>query len=243
MCLDGCACLSGVQGVIGICSRCGVESKVMLSFGKLICNQCKDNRPKKMQGNSGMFASNQMMFTFNTGLYLERVPKSNIVFGKMYFEHYPGSKGIVGRCFCYLIHNNGKIVGIIGFNSPPSNYKIFRSYFNTNNDNTFMSNNVFRIIDTEKNLATRVMKLARNQVQKDHLAKWGSSLMGLVTFVEPPRTGALYKADNWDYLGMTQGMRMKRDKLTWNKVFYHDVPKLIYGYKYQSKKKRGCRYD
>lgn len=190
-----------------------------------------------MQGNAGMFSSSQEIFTFYPGLYLERVPKSNELFGRLFFEHYPGSKGIPGRSFCYVIHNNNCVAGIIGFNSPPSNYKVFRNYFSVDDDNLYMSNNVFRITVTEKNLATRVMKIAREQVQKDHIEKWGYPLIGLVTFVEPPRTGALYKADNWDYLGMSQGIAMKRDKETWEKVYTKDVQKHIYGYKYKLPKK------
>lgn len=218
---------------VGQCDRCGKEGKLIPAFGKYICHECKSNRPNKMQGNAGMFESSQMAITFGSNLYLERVPKSNVVFGKMFFEHYPESKGIPGRSFCYLIHNNGAVAGIIGFNSPPSNYKVFREYFQVDNDNIYMSNNVFRIVESEHNLATKVMKLAREQLQRDHILKWGFPLIGLVTFVEPPRTGALYKADNWDYLGMSKGIAMKRDKETWEKVFTQDVQKLIYGYKYK----------
>ena len=187
-----------------------------------------------MSGNSGMFESGQSVFTFRDGLYVERVPKSNRTFGKMFFEHYPQSKGIPGRSFCYLIHNNGSVAGIIGFNSPPRNYKKFREYFDTDNDNMFMSNNVFRIVKSEHNLATRTLKIVRNQVQYDHVEKWGIGLLGLVTFVEPPRTGALYRADNWDYLGESQGIMMKRDKETWDRIYSKGVKKHIFGYKYKS---------
>lgn len=214
----------------GICDKCRKEGKLFPSFGKYICSDCKDNRPKKLSGNAGMFASDEMPMSLDVNLHLERVPKSNGVFGRLFFEHYPGSKGIPGRSFCYLIFNYGRVVGIIGFNSPPSNYRKFREYFSVDNDNAFMANNVFRIVDTEKNLATRVMKIARNQVQKDNIEKWGFPLVGLVTFVEPPRTGALYKADNWDFIGMSKGISMKRDRETWDKVYKTGVPKLIYGY-------------
>jgi hypothetical protein len=218
---------------VGKCDRCGKEGKLLPAFGKYICVPCKDARPKKFTGNAGMFASGQIALTFGEELYLERVPKSNEVFGKMFFEHYPGSKGIPGRSFCYLVHYKNEVAGIIGFNSPPSNYRIFRQFFEVDNDNVFMCNNVFRIVHTEKNLCTRVMKLARQQLQKDHMDKFGIYLIGLVTFVEPPRTGALYKADNWNYLGETQGIAMKRDKETWEKVYTKDVKKLIFGYKYK----------
>lgn len=220
----------------GKCDRCGQEGKLLPAFGKHICEDCKDNRPKKMQGNAGMFASPQIAMSFTKDLHLERVPKSNVVFGRLFFEHYPGSKGIPGRSFCYLIHNNGMVAGIIGFNSPPHNYKIFRDFFNVDDDNLFLSNNVFRITKTEKNMATRVLKLARHKVEEDYQDKWSTNLLGLVTFVEPPRTGALYKADNWKYLGMSKGIRMRRDKETWDKVYEDSVPKHIFGYRYKTKR-------
>lgn len=226
---------------IDSCDRCGQHSKLLPSFGKWICTDCKDNRPNKMKGNAGLTSSNQIAITFQDGLYVERVPKSNPIFGKMFFEHYPNSKGIPGRSFCYLIYNNREVAGIIGFNSPPSNYKIFRDYFHCDNDNVFMSNNVFRIVNTERNLATRVLKIIRFQLQQDHFDRWKTLLIGLVTFVEPPRSGALYKADNWDYLGMTQGISMRRDKETWEKVYAKSCRKLIFGYKYKVSKT--CRAE
>lgn len=77
------------------------------------------------------------------------------------------------------------------------------------------------------------MKIARNVIKKDYEKKYGQELIGIVTFVEPPRTGALYKADNWDYIGESAGKRMKRDKDTWEKVFTEGQKKLAFGYKYK----------
>jgi hypothetical protein len=50
----------------------------------------------------------------------------------------------------------------------------------------------------------------RERVKKDYEERYKDELVGLVTFVEPPRTGALYKADNWQYLGETQGVHVSR---------------------------------
>ena len=61
-------------------------------------------------------------------------------------------------------------------------------------------------------------------------------MLGLITFVEPPRTGALYKADNWIYIGETQGIEVKRRGDTWIKKSYmQGDKKYIYGYKYKNK--------
>lgn len=218
----------------GVCSRCGKDGSLHPSFGKLICTDCKTSRPKTGTGNSGLGQSDQEVMIFTDGLELRRVPKADKTFGKLFFSHYPGSKGIPGRSICYLVEYHGQVAGIIGFNSPPKNYGVFNDFFGVGMENHFLINNVFRLVNNEKNLATRVMSIARKDARTVYETKYGDKLMGLVTFVEPPRTGALYKADNWQYLGMSQGKRMKRDPVTWEKVFSEGEKKLIFGYKYKN---------
>ena len=217
----------------GVCSKCGKQGRLFPSFGKHICSECKSNRPKKGTGNSGMFQNTQGMFVFENDLCLVRCKKSDPFFGRLFFEHYPGSKGIPGRSLCYLVMYCGEVAGIIGFNSPPKNYGIFNSYFGKDLENFFLINNVFRLINNEKNLATRVLSLARKTAKNDYEAKYNDALIGLVTFVEPPRNGALYKADNWQMIGESEGKRMKRDSETWEKVFSQGEKKLCFGYKYK----------
>jgi len=218
----------------GICDRCGKESESLEpAFGKHICGECKTNRPRKGEGNAGLYSTGQLRFTHSAGLHLDRVPKSDGLFGKLFFEHYPQSKGIVGRALCYLIYNDSVCIGIIGASSPPYNYRKFREYFCIDDENLFLNNNVFRLIENKRNLGTQVLKLFRKRVLVDYLSKYSTNLIGLVTFVEPPRTGAVYKADNWDYLGETEGKRMRRDKDTWAKVYEAGTSKLIFGYKYK----------
>lgn len=218
-----------------ICNKCKKEiiGKYYHSFGNIICEECKNNRPKKGTGNSGLRDNPQNTLFHESGLHLELVPKSNGIFGHLFFSHYPKSKGIPGRSLCYNIYDYNDIIGIIGVNSPPANYKIFREFFKTQNDNCFMNNNVFRLIKNEKNLGTKILKLFRNRVRSDYKNKYNEDIKGIITFVELPRTGALYKADNWDYLGQTQGKRMRRDPQTWEKIFIDGEIKHIFGYKYR----------
>lgn len=216
----------------GLCSRCGKPGRLHPSFGKLICTNCKDSRPSRGTGNSGLRQDSQGIMIFSDDLQLRRVPKSDPTFGKLFFSHYPGSKGIPGRSLCYLVEYCTEIAGIIGYNSPPKNYGIFNDFFGDGMENHFLINNVFRLTNNERNLATRVLSLSRRIIKLAYEQKYGDVLVGLVTFVEPPRTGALYKADNWSFLGMSQGKRMKRDSETWEKVFTEGEKKLIFGYKY-----------
>jgi len=176
-------------------------------------------------------------------LDLIKVKKSNPLYVKWFIEHYPESKGIVGRQLNFLIYSFGKPIGIIGFASPPLNYNIFNKYFdfdinNKSGENAkkILNNNVFRIVYTQKNYGTKILKIARNKVYKLYYEQYNDKLLGLVTFVEPPRTGAIYKADNWIYLGNTKGIEVKRRGDNWTeKQYFKGIQKLIFGYKYNIK--------
>lgn len=237
------ACFGGAENFMswknkkGSCNRCNKYSeKLYPSFGKYICSECKDSRPRKGKGNAGLFSGcSQNFINFEKGLALVRVAKSDQLFGKLFFEHYPNSKGIPGRSLCYLIYNDNILLGIIGVNSPPKNYKIFTKYFNSVDEIHYVNNNVFRLIVNEKNIGTQVLKVFRRKIKIDYELKYGDELVGIVTFVEPPRNGAVYKADNWDYLGETQGKRMTRRE-DWEKTFTNGTVKLIYAYKYKKNK-------
>jgi len=199
-----------------ICDICGkLKPKVIECWGKKHCPECFEARPKTgIVGHSGMVSDpnimNQRMLAFDTNLKLTKVPKGDKVFATLYLAHYPESKGIVGRQCNYLVERKGEVLGIIGANSPPLNYKIFNNFFKEYTEKNWLNNNVFRLIYNEKNLGTRTLKMFRERVKKDYEKQYKDILIGLVTFVEPPRTGAVYKADNWTYLGMTQGIRCTR---------------------------------
>jgi len=197
------------------CDFCDYEGKVIETWGKKYCKECYDKKPKKGNGHSGMLKDKYIdeklkQVCFTNGLRLQKVRKGNKLFASLYLEHYPHSKGIVGRQLNYIVWNDNKIVGIIGANSPPLNYKKFREYFNTEDEKCFLNNNVFRIIRSKKNQATQVLRLFRNTIKKEYKERYGDEIIGLITFVEPPRTGSIYKADNWDYLGLTQGISVTR---------------------------------
>jgi hypothetical protein len=221
-----------------VCDRCGKETeKHYRAFSKIICEQCKNNRPNKGTGNSGMFSDNQSIFCFSEELVLQRCKKSDKTFGRLFFTHYPESKGIVGRSLCYLVIYKNQVAGIIACSSPPKNYKHFREYFNTTDDNLYVNNNVFRLVLNEPNLGTKTLKLFRERIAKDYEKKYGTKLIGIVTFVEPPRTGAMYKADNWNLLGETQGIKVIRRE-NFEKQYIEGTKKLIYGKKFIKQKQK-----
>jgi len=209
------------------CYKCNQDQKTVKSFGKDICLNCLEKRKTGTKGHSGMIykkntSGNQILFGSDF-IKLIKVPKSNKLFVKWYMEHYPKSKGIVGRQLNYLIYYASNPVGLISATSPPLNYKLFNDYFNkkeniSNGDfsKTFVNNGVFRIvISPKKNFATQVLKLFRKTIKQDYKKIYGDDLQGIITFVEKPRTGGIYKADNWDLIGETKGIEVRRKGKDW----------------------------
>jgi hypothetical protein len=240
-----------------ICPVCKQDLVLITSFNKPTCKYCYLLKEHK-QGHSGMLKLSEnsmdmqlfmkrLFCTPENSIKLIRVPKGNKAFASLYLSHYPQSKGIVGRSFNYLILNEGFITGIIGACSPPITVSEVDRFFYINSENriekinSILNNNIFRLIDSAKpvaNLGTRVLKRFRTQLQSDYYLRYKTKLKGLITFVEPPRTGTVYMADNWSYLGKTKGYNVtKRGKMTDYKK-YSEISegqqKLIFGYKFNN---------
>jgi len=243
-----------------ICSICGAEKAPFGMWGKYYCRDCfikklgKD--PNKIaeehgKGNSGMiaFKTDDELKSALAQTYmipqsykypcLFQVPKGNKIFATLYLTHYPNSKGIVGRSINYLVIWKGKIVGIIGGNSAPYSVKPIDQYFGITKENRsdklleILNNDVFRIVVPDKNLATMTLKSFRIAIQRDYEEKYGGKLRGLITFVEPPREGSIYYADNWIYLGLTKGYGTTRRGRRWfDRKWVKKEPKHIFAYKF-----------
>lgn len=180
----------------------------------------------------------QVFLRQTKGIRLAATSPSDPEFAHFFVSHYPGSKGVMGRRFLYKIYENDQFVGIIGGASAPGGkiMKVFRDFFGTSDNQSFLNNNIYRLVQHRKNLGTRVLKAFRTRVFLDYLEKYHQPLIGIITFVEPPRTGAIYKADNWTHLGLTQGKRCTRRKEQDNKrTFTEGVKKHIYAVKYTRK--------
>lgn len=233
---------------IKTCCKCKREGKCFRHWGKYYCEKCLMETSGK--GHSGMLAMPKewvdgqlaqihMIPESYRHPILQSTPKGNKLFASLYLSHYPKSKGIVGRCINYFIIYKGLTVGIIGGNSPPYSVRAIDDFFGITKENRgdmlvqIFNNEVFRIIRSAPNLATMTLKEFRHNVNRDYEVKYGYPLIGLITFVEPPRTGAIYKADNWTYLGDTKGFSTKRRGKRWHtRTWDRTVPKHIFGYKY-----------
>ena len=89
------------------------------------------------------------------------------------------------------------------------------------NSNSVANNYRYGLIKqniTIKNVGSMVLKLLRNEGSKLWKEKYGDELVLIETFVKPPWKGTVYKADNWNYLGMTKGNSIqKAPLLLWKK--------------------------
>jgi hypothetical protein len=152
--------------------------------------------------------------------------------------HYSQPKGFVGRQLVYKVFDDETFLGaIVGGSATlhlPNRNEFFGEKFNLNK---IINNTFFHLISHEdKNLGTKVLKLFRIQVAKDWEARYGDKPIGFESLVELPRTGSLYRADNWTYVGTTKGFTCKRiggDKTeNWSgvRVWDHENlrPKLVF---------------
>jgi len=180
------------------------------------------------------------LFSFKEELKLVKTNKNDSEFAYFYTTHYPDSLGIIGRQFNYKILFGNEFIGIVGANSWPFSMIVFRKYFNNDKLNTkILNNNVYRVIKSKENRGTQILKIFRERIYEDYYKKYNEFLLGLITFVEPPRKGTVYKADNWDYLGMTQGVHVtqRKEDGKGRKFDKEGTKKHIYGMKFPDRYK------
>ena len=155
---------------------------------------------------------------------LEKVSRVHPIYYEIRNRHYVANHGCIGRQLHYLIYRNNEPIGIISGASAVWACKPRDDFFSINKENRakkigkIINNVVYRIEFKEKNLATRVLSLFRKQVIKDWEERYKDNVVGFETFVfGKNRTGALYKADNWIYCGVTSGSAKYKPHGAYNK--------------------------
>lgn len=156
--------------------------------------------------------------------------------------HYSKPKGFVGRQLIYKIYEDDKFLGVIVGGSATLHLPNRNEFFgDTYYLNGIINNNFFHLIEnhSDKNLGTKVLALWRKQVVKDWEERYKDKVIGFESLVELPRTGAIYKADNWTVVGQTKGFTCKRvsgtekgvysgGKRVWNTNINELKPKLVF---------------
>lgn len=135
--------------------------------------------------------------------------------------HYSQPKGFVGRNICYLIEHDKLIYGSIVGGSSTLHLPGRDEYFDIIKENKKdklleIVNNIFYHVEPInnkypiRNFSQKILKLFRQTIVKDWYDKYKNSVTGFESLVELPRTGEIYKRDNWDEVGQTVGYTCKR---------------------------------
>jgi hypothetical protein len=142
-------------------------------------------------------------------------------------NHYTHPRGFIGRNVTYLIKVDGEVCGVIVGGSTSLYLPNRKEFFGECNIQDIINNRLFRLEKNIPNLGTQILKLWRKQVCVDWKLKYNSDPIGFETLVKPPRNGAVYKADNWIFGGMTKGYTCKVPKHN-KRVWYKTEPRLVF---------------
>jgi len=151
-------------------------------------------------------------------------------------QHYVTNKGSSGQQIHFLIWYKREIVGIISGGSSVYAVGARDKFFNLTKENrekvlpSILHNTAYRLTNHEPNLATRVLALWRVIVPFVWFDLYAAVPCGFETFVgeNGTRKGALYKADNWQFLGTTAGSAKSHKGLSAKQTRKNVEPKLVF---------------
>ncbi|MCH7568421.1 MAG: DUF4338 domain-containing protein [Nanoarchaeota archaeon] len=161
--------------------------------------------------------------------------------------HYPHSKAVAGRQLLYKIFKNGKQIGFFGVQSTTRPIlRVVKEIYNKDKvteevRNKYsvevLNNNIFRLYQTEKNLASKILSRIRKLIKTDYEKKYPTKLRGIISLTfginekGTKRVGICYKADNWKYIGLSGG---NKKVIKGGRQYYEKVePKHIWLWKYK----------
>jgi len=141
-------------------------------------------------------------------------------------RHYISNSGCHGQQLHYLIMIDGRLHGILSGASAVYGVKSRDEFFGIAKErelrhaqlSSIICNVVYRLENAPRNAATQALALWRRQIAHDWEQLYQVKVAGFETFViegsqndrdevvtDRHRTGALYRADNWEMLGITAG--------------------------------------
>ena len=115
------------------------------------------------------------------------------------------------RKLYWALRENGALVGAFGLGSCFHRPKAVANFMREHNlgFNEVGNNIVFCLQGAEKNAGSAFLALCRRDAVAWWKTRYGDDLRAFQSFVLPPRTGAVYKADNWRLVGETSGNPQK----------------------------------
>lgn len=141
------------------------------------------------------------------------------------YHSYVASARTVGRVMKYLIYYDDELVGTFwvgsGFKPTP---KAILEYFKVSQKeydkifNEIADNKRFAMTKHIKNVGTIAMKMIRSRVKQDWKNLYGNDLVAILTTIGNGKSGSVYKADNWKFIGETAGLPKERKSMSmkWN---------------------------
>lgn len=134
------------------------------------------------------------------------------------YHSYVPNASSVGRRIDWLIYDDDELIGMIGIGSsvyPCPKDLLNRLSANIHNYRTDIFNSIcnnwrFCMKTHVKNAGTQVLKLMRERAPIEWKKKYGDELVAIFTFVAGGNNGAVYKADNWEVIGMSSGVKMNK---------------------------------
>ena len=146
------------------------------------------------------------------------------------FHSYVASNNSVGRRIDWLVYHDEvksfgipQPIGMIGVGSSvyPCPKAILEylgkradEYREPNHFNTIANNWRFCMTVSIKNAGTQILKQLRQQAPIEWKNKYGDDLTHIITFVAGGNNGAVYKADNWEFIGKTAGLAKERESFS-----------------------------
>lgn len=112
------------------------------------------------------------------------------------------------RKLYWMLFEDSQVVGVWGLASAfgwPADVKEFMKKHSISFNE--LGNNIVYCLSGHKdrNAGTKFLKLLRRDAKVWWKERYGDELKALQCFVLPPRSGAMYKADNWSMIGVTAG--------------------------------------
>lgn len=135
--------------------------------------------------------------------------------------HYSRPKGFVGRNICYAVVHEGVYYGAIVGGSSTLHLAGRDEFFelvpaNKKEKLRQIVNNIFYHVEKKngsyplRNFTQAVLRQFRYKVSLDWKTKYGDEVAGFETLIELPRTGDIYRRDDWVLVGQTVGFTCKR---------------------------------
>jgi hypothetical protein len=134
---------------------------------------------------------------------------------------YVASSRTVGRCLKYLIYLDERCIGTFwlgsGFKPTP---KALLNFFNVSQKqfdeffNTVADNKRFCMSERIPNIGSQVLRQIRQRAKSDWMERYGDDLKAIVTTIGGGKSGAVYRADNWQKIGETAGLPADRKSVS-----------------------------